>query len=104
MSAEIATTAGEYVSYAWEKNCRGWGVQWAKIPMPGELWHSCLAVSAEIATTAGESVRYTWKRAAVAGEYWSPKYLCLAMSAEMATTAGESVSYTCKRAATAGEY
>jgi len=58
----------------------------------------------EIATTGGEFVSYAWERAAVAGEYWSPKYLCLAMFAEITTTAGESVSYTWKRAAAAGEY
>jgi len=61
-------------------------------------------MSAEIAITASEFVSYAWERAAIAGEYWSPKYLCLAMSAEIATIAGESVSYTWKRAATVGEY
>jgi len=70
MFAEIATTAGEFVSYAWERAAAA-----------GEYWspkYLCLAMSAEIATTAGESVSYTWKRAAAASEYWMPKYLCLA--------------------------
>jgi len=43
MFAEIATTAGESVSYAWEKSCCSWQVQESKMPMPGE-----------IAATAGE--------------------------------------------------
>jgi len=41
MSAEIAATAGESVSYAWEKSCYTWRVLESKIPMHGELWDSC---------------------------------------------------------------
>jgi len=70
MSAEIATTASEFVSYAWERAAAA-----------SEYWsptYLCLAMSAEIATTASETVSYTWKRAAAAGQYWMPKYLCLA--------------------------
>jgi len=69
MSAEIATTASEFVRYVWERAAAA-----------GEYWspkYPCLAMSTEIATTAGESVSYAWKRAAAAGEYWRPKYLCL---------------------------
>jgi len=61
MSTEIATTAGESVSYTWKRAATA-----------GEYWrpkYLCLAMSAEIATIAGESVSYTWKRAAAAGEY-----------------------------------
>jgi len=61
MSAEIATTASEFISYAWKRAAAA-----------GEYWipkYLCLAMYTEIATTAGKSVSYTWKRAAVASEY-----------------------------------
>jgi len=70
MFAKIATTASEFVSYAWERAAAA-----------GEYWspkYLCLAMCTEITRTAGKSVSYTWKRAAAAGEYWRPKYLCLA--------------------------
>jgi len=37
MFAEIASTAGEFVSYAWEKSCRSWRVQESKMPMPSKI-------------------------------------------------------------------
>jgi len=58
MSAEIATTAGESVSYAWKRAAAA-----GKYSRPKCL---CLA-SCVIA------VSYAWERAAVAGEYGSPK-------------------------------
>jgi len=56
-------------------------------------------MSAEIATQPASLLAMPGKRAAAAGEYWSPKYLCLASCGiavryvpEIATTAGKPIS------------